>query len=323
MARTLPRAVESVPQLVSSAAPVARPPASLRDHADGPESFPVSKIPAVNVASVPQRSPLRYPGGKTWLIPHLRAWLAERSPPPVFVEPFCGGAIVALTAVMEGFAPRGVLIELDRDVAAFWHTALCHADTLCERVLSFHPTRENVKEISETPPADLVDHGFRTLVINRTRRGGILAPGASLTRIGENGKGVASRWYPETIVNRLRAISAFADRIAFCESDGVKVLESMALVDGVAIFVDPPYTVGGKKAGRRLYAHHDVDHRRIFEILDDSGADFLMTYDASPEVIRLVRHHGFSAASVLMKNTHHARLRELVITRRPRFAVGA
>ncbi len=34
-------------------------------------AFPVSSIPAAKVASVPQRSPLRYPGGKTWLIPHV------------------------------------------------------------------------------------------------------------------------------------------------------------------------------------------------------------------------------------------------------------
>ncbi|MYH89126.1 MAG: hypothetical protein F4125_11305, partial [Acidimicrobiaceae bacterium] len=34
------------------------------ESASGP-SFPISPIPAVNVASVPQRSPLRYPGGKT------------------------------------------------------------------------------------------------------------------------------------------------------------------------------------------------------------------------------------------------------------------
>ena len=29
----------------------------------------------VNVASVPHRSPFRYPGGKTWLAPRVRQWL--------------------------------------------------------------------------------------------------------------------------------------------------------------------------------------------------------------------------------------------------------
>lgn len=52
----------------------------------------------MNVAMVPQRSPFRYPGGKTWLAPRIRAWLAQRTAPPVeFIEPFAGGAIVSLT----------------------------------------------------------------------------------------------------------------------------------------------------------------------------------------------------------------------------------
>ena len=40
-------------------------------------SIPVLSDRVVNVASVPQRSPLRYPGGKTWLVPHIRTWLKE------------------------------------------------------------------------------------------------------------------------------------------------------------------------------------------------------------------------------------------------------
>ena len=85
-------------------------------------------------------------------------------------------------------------------------------------------------------------------------------------------------------------------------------------------FIDPPYTAqGGKRAGSRLYAHNYIDHARLFEILADSGVDFLMTYDCSAEVIGLVNSHGFHAATVMMKNGHHARLPELVITREPIF----
>ena len=51
-----------------------------------------------NVASVPQRSPFRYPGGKTWLIPTVRQWLKqERRIPKELIEPFAGSAIVSLT----------------------------------------------------------------------------------------------------------------------------------------------------------------------------------------------------------------------------------
>ncbi len=289
----------------------------------------VSPIRAVNVALVPQRSPLRYPGGKTWLIPHIRFWLGKIDPSPrLLIEPFAGGGIVSLTAVMEGLAERCIMAELDPDVAAFWQAALRSGPELCDKVLRFRPTREAVEAVASIRPSDPVDHGFRTLVLNRTRRGGILAPGAALSRAGENGKGVASRWYPETIVGRLREIAEHADRIGFRETDGIGLLEELlearagsALENpsDPVVFADPPYTAGGKRAGRRLYTHNEIDHHRLFELLADSGARFLMTYDRSSEIVALSRKHGFHAVQVTMKNTHHARIPELIITPEPVF----
>lgn len=285
--------------------------------------IPPSPIPAVNVAAVPQRSPLRYPGGKTWLVPHIRAWLGGMSAPPrLLVEPFAGGGIVSLTAVMESLAERCLMAELDRDVAAFWKAALrCNAD-LARLVREFVPSREAVQALERANPADALEHGFRTLVLNRARRGGVLANGAALTRNGENGAGVASRWYPDTLIKRLRAINASAHRIVFCETDGVQLLDALLgqINEGVAFFVDPPYTgAGGKRAGERLYAHNEVDHARLFAMLAESGANFLMTYDCSPEVESLIALHGFHAVRVMMKNGHHERLPELVITPTPVF----
>ena len=279
-------------------------------------TFRRSTIPAVNVATVPQRSPLRYPGGKTWLVPHVRHWLGGRST-GLLVEPFAGGGIVSLTAVMEDLADRAYMVDLDRDVAAFWRVALEHTTELITLVHRFVPDREGVETLARHTPKDLLGHGFRTLVLNRTRRGGVLAPGASLTRHGENGQGVASRWYPATLENRLRAIAACSDRLTFHEGDGLRVLETFPERHQEArFFVDPPYTAsGGKRAGSRLYAHNEVDHRRIFSALAHSGADFLMTYDCSEEIVDLVDRFKFHAATVEMKNGHHAHIAELIITR--------
>ena len=372
--------------------------------------FANSPIPAVNVACVPQRSPLRYPGGKTWLIPHIRYWLTGRigarlsaggvaasqsdahnsrqrrlqglvdaraqtsstahaaAKPELLVEPFAAGGIVSLTAVMEGMVERCMLAELDEDVSAFWQAALRCGASLQSRVRRFQPTRDAVNALASTVPAGVLDRGFRTLVLNRTRRGGILAAGASLSRRGENGKGVASRWYPETTIRRLAEIERHAPRIDFRKTDGLGLLASLAsascapsespLASGnraeaaasqealvssngqsptttmerkgrplgarplseVVAFVDPPYTAaGGKRAGSRLYRHYEVDHAKLFGILANSSVDFLMTYDCAPEIVSLIKEHGFHAVRVAMKNTHHAKLPELVITRRSVF----
>ena len=48
----------------------------------------------VNVASVPQRSPFRYPSGKTWLVPYIRDWLRHNKTRPArLIEPFAGGRL--------------------------------------------------------------------------------------------------------------------------------------------------------------------------------------------------------------------------------------
>ena len=284
-------------------------------------SVPISPIPAVNVATVPQRSPLRYPGGKTWLIPHIRAWLGGIAhAPELLIEPFAGGGIVSLTAVMEGLVERCLMVELDREVAAFWKATLHHNGELIAKIRLFDPTRRTIEHLTQRIPQTVVDHGFRTLVLNRTRRGGILANGAALNRSGENGKGVASRWYPDTIVQRLEAIERQASRIDFCETDGLDLLDeylSSNPESRAVVFADPPYTAGGKRAGRRLYDHNDIDHTRLLAILAGSGVDFLMTYDESREILALIEKHEFHAVRVVMKNTHHVHREELVITPRP------
>ncbi len=284
--------------------------------------FPVSRVPVVNVATVPQRSPLRYPGGKTWLIPHIREWLRHTGP-EILIEPFAGGAIVSLTAVMENLVRSAVMVEIDRDVAAFWRSALESGATLREWIGQFDPTIESLQKITQEPPKSVAEHGFKTLVLNRTHRGGVLARGASFSKSGENGKGLRSRWYPETLAKRLAAIQEHSDRLSFVEGDGMKLLPIVLRGWGrdAAIFLDPPYTAaGGKRAGSRLYEHSSIDHAALFGMLADHDSNFLMTYDAAPKIIELVRRHGFSAAVLSMKNGHHNQLVELVITSEPLFA---
>ena len=109
--------------------------------------------------------------------------------------------------------------------------------------------------------------------------------------------------------------------IDFRQADGLEMLEMLpdSPNSTTAIFVDPPYTAAGKGAGKRLYNHNVIDHPRLFRQLDRSDADFLMTYDQSPEILDLTRRYGFHASRVCMTNTHHAQVWELLITRFPVF----
>lgn len=274
----------------------------------------------VNVASVPKRSPFRYPGGKTWLVPRVREWLGSQSrQPDLLIEPFAGGATVGLTAAFEGLAKHVLLVELDSEVAAVWKTILqLDAEWLAERILSFNLTHENVRaELSNTSGSTL-EIAFRTILKNRTFHGGILAPGSSLMKNGESGKGLRSRWYPATLAQRVRAIAKIKDRFTFQEGDGLRTIQEYTRKKQTAFFIDPPYTAGtetGKRAGSRLYTHHRLDHEQLFQALQNVRGDFLMTYDDAVDVHNLAIKHGFQTRLVAMKNTHHAKMSELLIGR--------
>lgn len=269
----------------------------------------------VNVASVPQRSPFRYPGGKTWFVPTFRDWIKNHHPKPeILVEPFAGGGIISITALFEELVSRAVMVEIDEDIAAVWQSVLDgHAGWLAKRILDFDLTKEAViQELSKTDVSTR-EKAFQTILKNRTFHGGILADGAGFLKHGENGKGIHSRWYPSTIAKRFDNLKLVADRIVFRQEDGLAVIQEYSHRSDVVFFIDPPYTAGGKKAGKRLYRHFCIDHERLFSLCQSIKGDFLMTYDSADEVKTMAREHGFQMRLIPMKNTHHAAMEELVI----------
>jgi DNA adenine methylase len=273
--------------------------------------------PVVNVSSVPQLSPFRYPGGKTWLIPTVRRWLTSfEKRPSLLVEPFAGGGIVSLTAAAEGLVEKVVMVELDSEVAAVWHTALGRdCDWLADRITSFTCTREAVLDELERNPRSTKQVAFQTILKNRTFHGGILAPGSGLIKGGENGKGITSRWYPETLARRLRVVQSLSSRIDFIEGDALESMQEHRRKSRAVFFIDPPYTAAGKKAGRRLYRHNELDHGALFVLASRLAGDVLLTYDDASGVRELAASVEFEVESVAMQNTHLKKMTELVIAR--------
>lgn len=276
---------------------------------------------AVNVASVPKRSPFRYPGGKTWLVPRIRHWMRhlERvrgNKPKVLVEPFAGGGIVSLTVAAEKLVDKAILVELDKEVSAVWETIIKgDAEKFAKRIVDFKLTLESAGEIIAVEWKTTEDIAFRTIVKNRTFHGGILAAGSGFLKYGEAGKGILSRWYPETLYKRILAIAGYKEKLEIISGDAFPVMKKHAAKKDYVWFIDPPYTASGKKAGSRLYTHFVLDHEKLFEQTAKLKGDFLMTYDNAEGVLDLAKQHGFDTQLIAMTNTHHAEMKELLIGR--------
>ena len=265
----------------------------------------------VNVASVPQRSPFRYPGGKTWLIPIVRKWLKQGNKPDLLFEPFAGGGIVSLTTAFENLADKVIMVELDNEVSAVWDVIINDDyKWLAETIFSFELTIENANKVLNKKNKNSRDQALSTIIKNRISHGGIIAKGSGLIKNGEKGKGIKSRWYPKTLRNRIVNIGLIREKIEFIHGDAFTELEKIVNKKNAFSFIDPPYTV----AGRRLYTHFDINHDYLFELVSKIGGKYLLTYDDTAEIRSLSKKYNLDFRTIPMKTTHHIQKNEILIS---------
>jgi DNA adenine methylase len=266
----------------------------------------------INVASVPQRSPFRYPGGKTWLIPVVRKWLRQDGKlVERLFEPFVGGGIVSLTAAFERMAENIYMYEIDEEISAVWYSILNGKNKwLADKILTFNLTSENIKTELNNSKKEQQDIAFCTILKNRVNHGGILAKGSGMIKMGENGKGITSRWYPRTLHDRIVAIGYYKEKMFFKTKDAFEVLEQNKDDENAYFFIDPPYTV----AGKRLYTHFDIDHEKLFILIAKLKGKYMLTYDNTPEIHRLADKYNLQYRTIPMKTTLHYKKNEIIIS---------
>jgi DNA adenine methylase len=258
-------------------------------------------------------SPFRYPGGKTWLRPVVRQWL--RNKVTILAEAFAGGGVTSITALNEGLAKKAIMIERDRKVASVWTGILNgEADWLCRRIKKFKPTRKNVCKALDKPANNTREIIWTTLLRNRVNHGGVIAPGAGLLKKGEAGNGVKSRWYPDTLSERIKGIHLLKERISFRNVNAMAWLRSQQKRKSktrIAYFIDPPYSL----AGKRLYTFGSINHKKLFEIASRLHGRVLITYDDTAEIRKLAHEFGFKYRRVAMRSRHHVTKKELLISK--------
>jgi DNA adenine methylase len=184
---------------------------------------------------------------------------------------------------------------------------------LCECIDEFEVSLGNVRDVIDARARSTREKAFKAIMKNRMQRGGIMGPGAGLLKEGEAGKGLMSRWYPETLIKRINALQSVRGAVTFEKTDAFEILERYSPDENAIFFIDPPYTVGKKSAGRRLYTHYDIDHERLFRAVTCIAGTAMLTYDGAPEVIEIARKHGLRVKTTTVKNTHHAVVQELLV----------
>lgn len=229
-------------------------------------------------------SPLRYPGGKLKVVDYIkRLYEVNDLFDGVYIEPYAGGASVALSLLFSEYVRCIKINDIDRSIYAFWYSVLNETEVLCRRI---HDTPVNMEtwEVqrivqSRKQEADLLELGFSTFFLNRTNRSGILSSGAIGGKNQDGNFKIDARFNKEELIDRIENVAEYADRIELTSIDAVELINSIKRPSEKTLcYLDPPYFV----KGRDLYLNYydEDDHLAIAKTIKKHKGNWIISYDA-------------------------------------------
>lgn len=232
-------------------------------------------------------SPLRYPGGKTSLLPFFEKIIEDHDLEKItYIEPFAGGAGAALALLLSGKVGRIVINDLDRAIYAFWKSSVFSSAKFIKKIKKTPVTVSEWKKqkaIYNDPQANLFDLGFATFFLNRTNTSGIL-DGGLIGGLKQKSKyKIDARFNKDALTERIQQIALYKDKISIFNKDGLQLIGEYLNKKNAFIYLDPPYF----EKGATLYLNHykKEDHEALANKLNDSpDAFWLLTYDNKKEI---------------------------------------
>lgn len=240
-------------------------------------------------------SPLRYPGGKGKLAPFMGLMINKMNiKNGTYIEPFAGGAGVALMLLMEGYVDDIVINDYDKAIYSVWRAIISESENLVDRILD---TPVNIDEWKKQKEIYVeqnkkysLDLAFATFFLNRTNRSGILK-GGPIGGFEQTGNyGIDARYNAEKLVDRIRAIAKYKKHIKVYNKEIVSFIENVLPNYGQnsLTYFDPPYFNKGPELYKNFF--DKKDHAKIAQlILNGVPGNWIITYDDTPEIIELYK----------------------------------
>jgi DNA adenine methylase len=237
-------------------------------------------------------SPLRYPGGKAKVLNFMIELLAQNSfsNKPAYVEPYAGGAGVALGLLLEGYVSNIYINDYDPAIYSFWEYCIKkHHKKLVEKIrkteITIDEWRKQVSIYNNPKRKEGFGLGFAAFFLNRCNRSGILKGGVigGLAQVGLYK--IGCRFNKEDLITRIEAIAKHKQYIHIYREDTKDLLrreDIKEILQNCLLYLDPPYY----KKGHQLYKnfYEPKHHKEIADIMRNLDGKWVVSYDNQPEI---------------------------------------
>jgi len=241
-------------------------------------------------------TPLRYPGGKARFAPFIASVMrANGLEGGHYLEPYAGGAGVALELLFHGDASHIHINDFDEAIFDFWIATTQQPEEILRLLADTPVTMEQWLYWRAVLRSEIkvgqVERGFATLFMNRTNRSGVLKGGV----IGGLKQGgtykLDARLKKDALAKRIEMIALHASSISVYNEDAHALLKrSQAFLPRSSlVYLDPPYYVKGQGLYRNFYEHED--HVQIASLLQsrDFKTPWVVSYDNVNEIQQMYR----------------------------------
>ncbi len=242
-------------------------------------------------------SPLRYPGGKGKLAPFVKMLIEKTNHlGGTYIEPFTGGAGIALDLLENDVVSQIVINDLDKGIYSFWRAILQETNRFIETIRSisldikeWNKQKDILQNSSKNYSFEL---GFATFYMNRTNRSGIIKGGVIGGKEQSGKWKLDARFNKEDLIKRIISIVKNKNRIHLYNKDVSSFIKYYLpkYEDNAFIYFDPPYFNKGKQLYMNFLNYQD--HIRIKNIIKENvHCDWIITYDNVPEVENLYKDY--------------------------------
>ena len=263
-------------------------------------------------------SPLRYPGGKQ-KIAELISLIINKSGINncTYIEPFAGGAGIALKLLLSGKVSEIVINDFDKAIASFWKAILTETDAFLELIEKTPVTIDEwrrQKEIYTKSKHYSLRYGFATFFLNRTNHSGILSSGPIGGVSQHNPQWlINARYNKQELISRIQSIAQKRANIHCYNKDILSFIEHylpLYQANGFVYF-DPPYFFNGKRLYKNFFTpeYHSTVAQKIFT---NVHCDWIVSYDDVPEVITLYKQYPAKHFSLSYSLANNGKGREIM-----------
>lgn len=241
-------------------------------------------------------SPLRYPGGKGKLEPFMELLIRQTGHVSgTYVEPFAGGAGIALELLEKGIVNDIVINDLDKGIYSFWRAILTETDRFVNDIRNVELTIDEwnrQREIIDDCSRYSYELGFATFYLNRTNRSGIIKGGVIGGTEQAGNWRMDARFNREALVERIVKVASRKKHIHLYNKDVNSFIQNYLpkYQQNAFVYFDPPYFGKGKQLYLNFFSYDD--HVRIERMINNQvNCDWVITYDDVQEIADIYQNH--------------------------------